>query len=69
VCRIQPLGGTLCEFLDEVPDIVCSAALAESYTRFRVDYLSSSGAIKFYYPDFVAVQETAEGEVNWIVET
>ena len=45
------------------------AALAESYTRFRVDYLSETGAIRFYYPDFVAVQETPDGEVNWIVET
>lgn len=56
-------------FLDNAPDISRFAALAESYTRFRVDYLSQRGAIKFYYPDFVAVQQTAEGEVNWIIET
>ena len=34
-----------------------------------MDYLSESGAIRFYYPDFVAVQDTPKGEVNWIVET
>jgi type III restriction enzyme len=56
-------------FLAGAPDIIRFAALAESYTRFRVDYMSSSGAIKFYYPDFVAVQATPTGEVNWIVET
>jgi len=56
-------------FLAGASDVLRFAALAESYTRFRVDYMSSSGAIKFYYPDFVAVQGTPEGEVNWIVET
>lgn len=57
------------QFLDQAPDILRFAALAESYTRFRVDYLSQNGAIRFYYPDFVAVQQTAAGEVNWIIET
>jgi len=57
------------EFLDRAEDIARFAALAESYTRFRVDYLSKSGAIKFYYPDFVAVQRTPDGDVNWILET
>jgi len=63
------LEARFAEFLDNAPDILRFAALAESYTRFRVDYLSSSGAIRFYYPDFVAVQRTAAGEVNWIIET
>jgi len=56
-------------FLDGADDVLRFAALAESFTRFRVDYLSSTGAIKFYYPDFVAVQGTPQGEVHWIVET
>ena len=34
-----------------------------------MDYLKPSGAIGFYYPDWVAVQRTDEGEVNWIIET
>ncbi len=34
-----------------------------------VDYLKPSGAIGFYHPDWVAVQETDDGDVNWIIET
>lgn len=57
-------------FLDGSKEILRFAALAEHFTRFRVDYLSRSGAIKFYYPDFVAVQKAAGGkEINWIIET
>jgi type III restriction enzyme len=41
----------------------------ESGAQFRVDYLKPSGAIGFYYPDWVVVQRTKEGEVNWIIET
>ena len=63
------------EFLDEAEDILRFAALGTteqgaSGTSFRVDYLKSSGAIGFYYPDWVAVQRDMEGKtVNWIVET
>lgn len=56
-------------FLDQSTDVLRFSALAESYTRFRVDYLSAKGAIRFYYPDFVAVQQTPFGLVNWIIET
>jgi hypothetical protein len=45
------------------------AALAEHFTGFWVDYLKPSGAIGRYFPDWVAVQQTPEGDVNWIVET
>jgi type III restriction enzyme len=41
----------------------------ESGTQFRVDYLKPSGAIGFYHPDWVVVQKTAEGDINWIIET
>jgi type III restriction enzyme len=34
-----------------------------------VDYLKPSGAIGFYHPDWVVVQKTEAGEVNWIIET
>jgi type III restriction enzyme len=62
------------EFLDRASDVLRFASLAtteqgESGTQFRVDYLKPSGAIGFYSPDWVVVQKTAEGEVNWIVET
>ena len=62
-------------FLDSKgSDVVRFAALGtteqgESGTQFRVDYLKPSGAIGFYHPDWVVVQKTDAGEVNWIIET
>jgi type III restriction enzyme len=63
------LEARFARFLAAAPDISRFAALAESYTRFRVDYLSQQGAIRFYYPDFVAVQSGLRGQVNWVIET
>ena len=62
------------QFLDEAPDVLRFASLAtteqgESGVQFRVDYLKSNGAIGFYHPDFVVVQDTGKGQVHWIVET
>ncbi len=62
------------EFLDAAGDVARFASLGtteqgESGTQFRVDYLKPSGAIGFYHPDWVAVQSTKAGEVNWIIET
>ena len=63
------------EFLNNADDVLRFAALGTteqgaSGTSFRVDYLKPSGAIGFYYPDWVAVQRDTEGEeVNWIIET
>ncbi len=57
------------QFLDKAPDVLRFSALAETYTRFRVDYLSPRGAIKLYYPDFVAVQKDSEDIISWILET
>ena len=63
------------EFLDNADDVLRFAALGTteqgaSGTSFRVDYPKPSGAIGFYYPDWVAVQRDTEGEeVNWIIET
>ena len=62
------------EFLDKTSDVLRFAALGtteqgESGTQFRVDYLKPSGAIGFYHPDWVVVQKTGAGEVNWIIET
>ena len=54
------------QFLDKCEDIVRFASLAE---KFKIDYLSSRGAIRFYYPDFVAVQKERDKEVFWIIET
>ena len=62
------------EFLDSVSDVSRFAALGtteqgNSATTFRIDYLKRSGAIGFYYPDWVVVQVVDDGEVNWVVET
>ncbi|MFA4931408.1 MAG: DEAD/DEAH box helicase family protein [Caldisericia bacterium] len=62
------------EFLDQAADVLRFAALGtteqgESGSQFRVDYLKSTGAIGFYHPDWVVVQKTGAGEVNWIIET
>lgn len=54
------------EFLDKCHDIERFASLAKI---FRIDYLSSRGAIRFYYPDFVAVQIKENEKVCWIIET
>ena len=63
------------EFLDRAPDILRFAALGTteqgaSGTTFRVDYLKPSGAIGFYHPDWVAVQQEMNGQIiNWVIET
>jgi len=61
-------------FLNSSPDILRFAALGttdqgKTGVNFRVDYLKPSGAIGFYHPDFIAVQENNVGEVHWIIET
>lgn len=63
------------EFLDKkTSDVSRFASLGtteqgESGTQFRVDYIKPSGAIGFYHPDWVVVQKTNKGEINWIIET
>ena len=62
------------EFLDSCSDILRFAALGtteqgSSGTTFRVDYVKPSGAIGFYYPDWVVVQNSEIGILHWIVET
>jgi type III restriction enzyme len=63
------------EFLDtKAKDVLRFASLGtteqgDSNTTFKVDYLKLSGAIGFYHPDWVVVQKTKTGEVNWIIET
>lgn len=54
------------KFLDRCLDIERFAALAQI---FKIDYLSSKGAIRFYYPDFIAVQRKGKEEIFWIIET
>jgi type III restriction enzyme len=69
VAVFNPFEAAFAGFLDRVPDVDRFAALAETFTGFWVDYLKPSGAIGRYFPDWVVVQKTKEGPVNWIVET
>lgn len=69
VACYNPFEAGFASFLDTRDDIERFAALAEWFTQFHVQYLSGTGAIRLYYPDFVAVQATAGGLVHWIIET
>lgn len=69
VATFNPFETSFGSFLARCKDVRRFAALAETFTRFWVDYMKPSGAIGRYYPDWVAVQKTAAGDVNWIVET
>lgn len=69
VATFNDFESSVAQFLDDSNDIVKFAALAETFTGFKIDYLSTRGAIRFYYPDFVAVQKTSKGVTNWIIET
>ena len=74
VSTYNPYERKFAEFLDQAEDVLRFAALGtteqgRSGTNFRVNYLKPSGAIGFYHPDWVVVQNTEEGEVNWIIET
>lgn len=58
------------EFLDQAEDITKFAKLAESYTVFSLTYLGVRGALRKYYPDFVAEQKVSKGRsVMWLIET
>ena len=75
VCTYNDYERRFAEFLDKkASDVLRFASLGtteqgESGSQFRVDYLKRSGAIGFYHPDWVVVQKTESGEVNWIIET
>jgi len=61
-------------FLDNAKDVARFASLGtteqESGADFRVEYVKpASGAIGYYYPDWVVVQKSKKAEVSWIVET
>ncbi|HHV81022.1 TPA: DEAD/DEAH box helicase family protein [bacterium] len=54
------------QFLDKCSDIERFAALA---SIFYIDYISSRGTRRLYYPDFVAVQKLDKKRIFWIIET
>jgi type III restriction enzyme len=67
VASFNPFESDFAEFLDRCDDVARFAALEGA--GFSLQYVKPSGATGLYYPDWVAVQTTDEGEVNWIVET
>jgi type III restriction enzyme len=75
VATYNPFERRFAEFLDRPGnDVLRFASLGTteqeaSGTVFKVDYIKPSGAIGFYHPDWVVVQVTPKGEVNWIIET
>jgi type III restriction enzyme len=75
VASYNPFEREFAEFLDRKRnDVIRFASLGtteqgESGSQFRIDYLKPSGAIGFYHPDWVVIQKTDKGEVNWIIET
>jgi type III restriction enzyme len=69
VATYNNLETNFAKFLDQAKDVTKFASLAERNVGFKIDYLSSRGAIRYYYPDFFAVQKTSNGQVNWIIET
>ena len=74
VATYNPFERQFAKFMDQAADVLRFAALGTteqggSGTSFKVDYLKPSGAIGFYHPDWVAVQDFVGGEVNWIIET
>jgi len=57
------------QFLNQTEDIGKFAKLAETYTKFSIEYLNHKNAIAFYYPDFVAEQKLNDGLLMWLIET
>ena len=57
------------QFLDQAKDIERFVKLAETYTKFSIEYINHKGAIAFYYPDYIAFQRIDNNDINWIIET
>ncbi len=58
------------KFLDNAKDINKFAKLAETYTKFSIEYLNHKGAVSYYYPDFIAEQKLPDNtKVMWLIET
>lgn len=61
-------------FLDNAEDVKCFASLGftdkgRDGASFSVDFVRPDGTIGLLFPDWIAVQDTVEGEVNWILGT
>ena len=65
----NPFEKHFAEFLNQASDITKFTALAETYTKFSIEYINHKGAIAYYYPDFVADQIRNDGNIMWLIET
>jgi type III restriction enzyme len=56
IFNLTPVDSTLearfAQFLDRVPDVTAWAKLTMN-SRFALEYISTAGALRYYYPDFV----------------
>jgi type III restriction enzyme len=59
------LEAAFAHFLDRAPDVVAYAKLTLN-SRFSIEYLSSTGALRYYYPDFVV---RLDDDTHAVVET
>jgi type III restriction enzyme len=59
------LESAFAHFLDRASDVVAYAKLTLN-SRFSIEYLSSTGALRYYYPDFVV---RLDDDTHLIVET
>jgi type III restriction enzyme len=59
------LEAAFAHFLDRAPDVAAYAKLTLN-TRFSIEYLSTTGALRYYYPDFVV---RLDDDTHLIVET
>jgi restriction endonuclease len=63
------LRNRFAKFLDNAPEVVAFAKLAEWFTGFALEYLSSTGSVRLYYPDFVAQVKIGKETGMWLIET
>jgi type III restriction enzyme len=59
------LEGSFAHFLDRAKDVIAYAKLTQN-TRFSIEYLSTRGALRYYYPDFIV---RLSDDTHVIVET
>jgi type III restriction enzyme len=59
------LEASFAHFLDRAPDVEAYAKLTLN-SRFSIEYLSTTGALRFYYPDFVV---RLDDQTHVVVET
>jgi type III restriction enzyme len=65
VCCDSGLESAFAHFLDRVSDVKSYAKLTLN-SRFSIEYLSTTGALRYYYPDFVV---RLDDDTHVIVET